>query len=309
MKPREGCYKPLRKKTAASQEITQKTSDALPHDRITDQATTQRTSDALPISEKALQNELNAMKEMLGSMERELQSVRKQLQDVSAPKAVVSETVKEALSEKAPEIEQAIAYQLNNRMTALNSKSAALDSKIDSVRDRLTNLENSQASELEKGLKPIRTEMEKLKKSCQEMLNGSQWKAIERNLVSVQELQNNILSESGEIRAARLHEKKKETAPSGKIYITWTAVFAFLLIVSAMFMTGGMSDFALYRQLKIATILIFCLSVAALIVANFLTASANDGVFASKSWRIWYYCVCGALVLTAFTLSFIVLLV
>lgn len=316
MRPREGINEPLRKRNVTDQTIMQKTSDALPHDGTAHQATVQKVSDPLLHSDHMeLQNELRAVREMLDSLEMQLQSVRMLLGKAALAEPSIG-PMKTALSEKASELEQSIVYQLDNRMTALNSKSAALgnriavlDSKMDSVRDRLTNLENSQSSGLEERFNPIRTELEKLKKSCQEMLSGSQWKKIEQNLVSVQELQNNVLNVSREIKTARLHEKKKSTSPSAKVYLTWTAVFAFFLIVSALFMTGGISGFDSYGQLKISTLVFFCISMVALIVANILTASSDNGVFTSKAWRKWYYCICGALSLTTFILSFIVLLV
>lgn len=297
-------------------------------------------------SDRELREELNEIKSSLLKLNRDLQSIKAPLDNVpqSAPateatdllsdlnsKLQAIETRLEELaqsaalteasasdSEKLSQISRDVAqieYQLSQRMTAVNSKMsgiAAMDKKIDALQDGLNSVRDSlssRASRQKEQLEPIRTKMEKLEESCRSVLDGVQWKTVEQHLKTVQDLQEKLLNVSGELKAERNAAKRKETGSCPKVYVAWTVAFAFLLIFSALFMAGDFPYFGAHRELMISALTFFCVSVVGLIVSNVLTASASSGFFASKTWRMWYYFICGAVVLTSFVLSFILLLV
>lgn len=297
-------------------------------------------------SDRELREELNEIKSSLLKLNRDLQSIKTQLDNVpqsahateatghssdlnsklqaietrleelaqSAALTEASASDSEKLSQISRDVAQ-IEYQLSQRMTAVNSKMsgiAAMDKKIDALQDGLNSVRDSlssRASRQKEQLEPIRTKMEKLEESCRSVLDGVQWKTVEQHLKTVQDLQEKLLNVSGELKAERNAAKRKETESCPKVYVAWTVAFAFLLIFSALFMAGDFPYFGAHRELMISALIFFCVSVVGLIVSNVLTASASSGFFASKTWRMWYYFICGAVVLTSFVLSFILLLV
>ncbi len=94
-----------------------------------------------------------------------------------------------------------------------------------------------------------------------------------------------------------------------KTFITWTAIFIFTMLISAIFITRGyLVDFSNVALLT-ATLAIFCISVVILCVFHLIFSIGDVSIYTADTGRRVYYIVCGTVVALTFALALSVLLI
>ena len=97
--------------------------------------------------------------------------------------------------------------------------------------------------------------------------------------------------------------------PEHKVYLTWTTIFAAILIFSAIFIVRGyLTDFS-NPLLLTWTFVIFCVSFVAVGIFNLVFSIADVDNYTADAGRIAYYIVCGILTALTFSMSASVLII
>ncbi|HRF70854.1 MAG TPA: hypothetical protein PKV66_05435 [Candidatus Pelethenecus sp.] len=128
---------------------------------------------------------------------------------------------------------------------------------------------------------------------------------INSSLSSVISKLNDLKSSLGKIKQGDSFEFKSEH----RTYLTWTTIFAVILIFSSIFIVRGyLVDFPNLALLT-WTFVVFCLTLVTVGVFNLVFSMADIDIYTADGARRAYYIICGVLIALTFSMSAAVLLI